>query len=160
MVRKRVVVQQIHVIVSAVLLDRQKRVLLVREAANKPYSQAKNRWSFPGGWLEPGETLWQTFQRELLEETGHQAQIAGLAKIYYWVNQDNSVVFVYVFLAKNPKKVTDKLAKDILETKWFIQNEVLALFAQKKMRPDLRDLQAYKNALAGKVVPLEIFGKC
>lgn len=41
------------------------QVLLVRRI-NPPDS---GKWGYPGGWIEPGETITQTVVREMFEET-------------------------------------------------------------------------------------------
>jgi 8-oxo-dGTP diphosphatase len=69
----------------AVILRRD-RVLLVR-------SWFKRRWQLPGGSLEPGETPWKAALREVKEETGMEARIAGLTGIYY--RRDGSFAFVF-----------------------------------------------------------------
>jgi 8-oxo-dGTP diphosphatase len=53
-------------------------VLLVQRAKD-PTSEA---WTFPGGHIEPGETELEAARRELLEETGVEADFAGLAGRY------------------------------------------------------------------------------
>ncbi|MBU4215868.1 MAG: NUDIX domain-containing protein [Actinobacteria bacterium] len=39
-------------------------------------------WTLPGGGLEPGEHPEQTLLREVEEETGYQAEIAGLLRVH------------------------------------------------------------------------------
>jgi 8-oxo-dGTP diphosphatase len=50
-----------------VLIDRAGRFLLTSRPAGKVYA---GYWEFPGGKLEPGETVAQALQRELHEELG------------------------------------------------------------------------------------------
>jgi 8-oxo-dGTP pyrophosphatase MutT (NUDIX family) len=49
---------------SAVILDAQRRVLLVRQVPHRDF------WLLPGGGAEPGEVLRATAVREVGEETG------------------------------------------------------------------------------------------
>ncbi|MCB1758868.1 MAG: Nudix family hydrolase [Gammaproteobacteria bacterium] len=51
----------------AVIQDREGRVLLSRRA---PSSHQGGLWEFPGGKLDPGETLAQALRREIREELG------------------------------------------------------------------------------------------
>lgn len=51
----------------AVILDRARNVLITRRATN---SHQGGLWEFPGGKLEPGESLHQALARELREELG------------------------------------------------------------------------------------------
>jgi len=50
-----------------VLIDRDGRFLLTSRPAGKVYA---GYWEFPGGKLEPGESVEQALQRELHEELG------------------------------------------------------------------------------------------
>lgn len=56
---------------GAVITDAQGRVLLVLRG----HDPQKGRWSIPGGSVEPGETLAEAAQREVLEETGLHVQV-------------------------------------------------------------------------------------
>lgn len=60
-------------VVAAVLVDRLGRYLLARRPAGKPYA---GYWEFPGGKVEPGETLQQALVRELREELGIEVRRA------------------------------------------------------------------------------------
>src|SRR6266436_6483092 len=60
------------------------RVLVVRRA-NPPML---GRWGFPGGVLELGETVAQGAMRELLEETGVEAEAAGPLTVIDTIDRD------------------------------------------------------------------------
>ena len=58
--------ERIHVAAGAVFDDRQ-RVLICQRP---PHAHQGGLWEFPGGKLEPGETIESALRRELVEETG------------------------------------------------------------------------------------------
>mgnify|MGYP000454059941 CR=1 FL=1 len=60
---------------SAVIFDKQRRVLLTRRADN-------GQWCLPGGAMEAGESTAETCMREVLEETGLQVRLKRLIGIY------------------------------------------------------------------------------
>jgi ADP-ribose pyrophosphatase YjhB (NUDIX family) len=65
----------IVVAVTAFIQDKDDRLLLIRRTDNDLYA-------IPGGALELGETLTQTVQREVMEETGIQVEVTGLIGVY------------------------------------------------------------------------------
>lgn len=69
---------------------RGEEVLLIRRG--KPPFQG--RWSIPGGKVEPGETLASAVLRELGEETGTKAAIAGLIDVFETISPHGHFVMV------------------------------------------------------------------
>jgi ADP-ribose pyrophosphatase YjhB (NUDIX family) len=65
----------IVVAVTAFVRDEAGRLLLIRRTDNDLYA-------IPGGALELGETLTQTVQREVMEETGVAVKVTGLIGVY------------------------------------------------------------------------------
>lgn len=66
---------------TAIVVERRGRVLLLRRG---PACSWPGTWCFPGGRLEPGETLAACCARELREEAGLQADrfvLAGLTEV-------------------------------------------------------------------------------
>lgn len=63
--------------VSAIVFDRDERVLLVRRG--RP--PARGQWHPPGGRLEPGESLTEACRREVREETGLDVTIGPIMAV-------------------------------------------------------------------------------
>ncbi|MFC5986143.1 NUDIX domain-containing protein [Marinicrinis lubricantis] len=59
------------------LLFKEKRVLLVRRAQNP----GKGYWTNPGGFIEQFETIEETVEREVWEETGIKAKIRSIVAL-------------------------------------------------------------------------------
>jgi ADP-ribose pyrophosphatase YjhB (NUDIX family) len=65
----------IVVAVTAFIQDEAGRILMIRRTDNDLYA-------IPGGALELGETLTQTVQREVMEETGIAVTVSGMIGVY------------------------------------------------------------------------------
>ncbi|HKZ58442.1 MAG TPA: NUDIX hydrolase [Candidatus Thermoplasmatota archaeon] len=63
--------------VVLVPVDIYRQVILVRKVGEKD-------WFFPGGRVEPGETIEETAHRELLEEAGLEAESSSLKALWWW----------------------------------------------------------------------------
>ena len=61
---------------AACIRDEQGRILLLRR------SEKDNLWSFPGGAMDPGESIAETVIREVREETGLEVEPIELIGIY------------------------------------------------------------------------------
>ncbi|QQE75313.1 NUDIX domain-containing protein [Brevibacillus composti] len=73
----------------------------------KAYGGLKGQWSFPAGFVEPGETVDAAAVREVQEETGVQAVVRQLAAVRSGVIRetisDNMVVFWMDYLSGEPR---------------------------------------------------------
>lgn len=69
------------------------RFVLVQRAIDP----GRGKWTFPGGYMDQGETVEEAALRETLEETGLQVSLAGLLGVY---SQPDSPVVVIVYRAR------------------------------------------------------------
>src|SRR5215207_18276 len=63
------------IVVSAAVIERDDAFLLTRRASD---AHLGGRWEFPGGKVEPGETLAATLVREIREELGCGVEVGEL----------------------------------------------------------------------------------
>lgn len=63
--------------VKVIIRDADGRVLLLRRAPSSRMNAG--RWDFPGGKVDPGENIASAATREVLEETGCEVRITGVA---------------------------------------------------------------------------------
>jgi 8-oxo-dGTP diphosphatase len=71
------------------------RLLLVRRS-HKPDA---GRWGFPGGKIEPGETVMAAALRELAEETGVAADAVEVLTALDLIRRDGATLHHYVLVA-------------------------------------------------------------
>lgn len=117
-------IKPIPAVLSVVV--RQGRTLLVRRA-NEPDS---GLWGFPGGHIEPGETLASAAVRELREETGVIAEFKEVLTALDAVSfQETELQFHFVLVAVACEWIEGQgsPADDALETGWFTLTDIEAL---------------------------------
>ena len=107
------------------------RLLLVRRS-HKPDA---GRWGFPGGKIEPGETVIAAALRELAEETGVAAEAGEVLTAVDVIRRDGDTTHHYVLVAvlcswRHGEGIP---ASDAHETGWFD----LAAIAGLEKSPDV-----------------------
>ncbi|MCD8512012.1 MAG: NUDIX hydrolase [Nitrincola sp.] len=139
-----------HVTVAA-LIKKDDRYLMVEEG--DPNASVFNQ---PAGHIEEGETPFNACVREILEETGWQAEPQHLIGVYILnLPEQNKVYYRFGFRAAALEQVTDRLDKDIIACHWLTLKEIQALNDQQRLRSDLV-LQLIEDDLNGKAYPLTL----
>ncbi|HPW66999.1 MAG TPA: NUDIX hydrolase [Salinivirgaceae bacterium] len=101
--------------------DSELHVLLIQRK-NPPY---QDQWAFPGGFMEMDETLIETAQRELFEETGVKNVELTQFKTYDAIDRDpRHRTISTVFIGYCNKNSLVSAGDDALNAKWFSINKI------------------------------------
>src|ERR1700733_1634121 len=122
--------------VGAVVLDAERRVLLVRRGQPPLLGE----WSLPGGALECGETLRDAVTREAREETGLIVEVGEMLGVYERVirGDDARVRYHYVLIDFLCRPIAGELKEgsDAAAAGWFSREELPPL----KLAHDANDV--------------------
>ncbi len=109
----------IPIAAALAVVVRAEAVLLVRRA-NAP---DQGLWSFPGGRIEAGETLFAAAERELLEETGVQGRATCLLDAIDVFDRDPDGRlrrhFILLAVACDWRHASPAAGDDALDAAWF-----------------------------------------
>ena len=92
------------------------RILLVRRNINP----SKGKWTFPGGFVDWGETVMGAALRETLEETGLRVDLDGLVGVYSY---PDAPVVIVVYRARVAGGAL-QLNHEIQEFAWLSPGEI------------------------------------
>lgn len=96
------------------------------------------QWTFPKGLVEPGEDRRETAAREVAEETGIEKIefFQELTPIQYWYRWEGELVrkkvYYFLFEAREEQKAKPQEEEGILEARWFLPAEALAIIGYRK----------------------------
>ena len=115
---------------------------------------ARNVWTLPKGWVEPGETHEVAALREIREETGLEGAIDGdLGSIEYWFfSRDDHVRIhkvVHFFLVRCVGGDTSRHDHEVAEAAWFDVDRALDRMAYPNERQTVRRALTLRGAEGG-----------
>ncbi len=87
------------------------------------YATGTTEWELPAGGLEPGESVLETAEREVLEETGYRSSGLRLVYSYFPMNGNANMQFHVVF-CKAGLKVGDFDRNEVSDVRWFTKDEI------------------------------------
>jgi 8-oxo-dGTP diphosphatase len=116
--------------VGAILLAPGDGEVLLIERGTPP---SEGKWSFPGGLVEAGETVRAACARELLEETGLEAELVDAARIVERILPDDAERVEYHFVIVDlwgrarGGRPEPRPGSDVTDARWVRIEEVSAL---------------------------------
>ncbi|MEA3375703.1 MAG: NUDIX domain-containing protein [Chloroflexota bacterium] len=133
---ERVVFRE-HKVAAGVIVERDGEVLLVRRRMNP----RQGLWTFPGGFIDFGESPTEAAVRECREETGLVVEITGLLDVIAGLEHEGGADIVIVYLARpvGGYRVEDHLrAADDADRVAFFSREELPPLAFRATREALK----------------------
>lgn len=125
--------------VVAALILRETEVLICQRRADQPMAL---KWEFPGGKVEPGESLAEALQRELNEELGIEATIGeSIARIRHNYKNGGAVDLAFFAVRQFEGELQNRIFK---EMRWAELRELPAFDFLAADRTFVRDLAAGK----------------
>ncbi len=137
----------------AAVIERDGRFLFVEEL-----QEGRRVLNQPAGHLDPGESLIAACAREVLEETAHRFEPAGLVGIYRWYYKPADVTFLrFCFSgAVSEYEKSRPLDKEIVALHWLTPAE---LKEQSPMHRSPLVQQCVNDYLAGRSFPLDVLSR-
>ncbi len=101
--------------VAGITTNEKNEVLLIKHP--------QRGWEFPGGMVEPGETLQEALKREIFEETGINIEITGFIGICKNIQLDSvGIDFCCKYISGKPTP-----SNESLEVDWFPIDKVVGM---------------------------------
>jgi 8-oxo-dGTP pyrophosphatase MutT (NUDIX family) len=130
--------KKFHVGVKAMITNDQGQILLMKEDVSKHSMPTSEYWDFPGGRMQEAETVLQTLQREVAEETGitdvgQPEFVTAVISNHQIKLPENEVVglVLMVYRVKIAPEATITLSDEHLDYLWFDLPEAQQLLTHK-----------------------------
>ncbi len=107
---------------AAGIVEYERKYLVVM----KKYGGLKGKWSFPAGFVDPGETVDEAAVREVYEETGIEAEAIGIAGIRSGVINNDISDNLVVFHMKRTGGTEITETKEIATCEFLTKEELLS----------------------------------
>lgn len=115
----------IEVVTSAIVQGEDDKILIVR------CPKWSDKWTLPGGHVEPGETLFESVEREVLEETGLEGKPVKIISYGELINSKDfhrPAHFIYFdILFKTTTSVVTLDTAELTQYDWFTLDDALKL---------------------------------
>ncbi|HEX72089.1 MAG TPA: NUDIX domain-containing protein [Candidatus Hydrogenedentes bacterium] len=131
-----------HLSVKAVLRDTADRVLLLRRGARSKANAGK--WDFPGGKVAAGEAFDIALRREVLEETGLEITLAGVAGVAE--TRIGAVHRIFLILEAKPSEGAVRLSEEHDAYAWVARADLPNQDLVRHFRVFAREYAALKTA--------------
>jgi 8-oxo-dGTP diphosphatase len=99
--------------------------LLLIQRANQP---GKGFWSFPGGHIELGETIFEASVREVREEVGIEIEPLEVFQVYDWIARDNAGRLRFHYLVNYVRarylSGEPRACDDAAQVRWVTESEI------------------------------------
>lgn len=103
--------------IAVLVINEREFLILLIKRKNEPF---KDYWALPGGFMDINEKIFETAQRELMEETGIKTDELDFFNFYDDVNRDpRGRVVSFVFIANFEQCPKISPSDDAIEAKWF-----------------------------------------
>jgi 8-oxo-dGTP pyrophosphatase MutT (NUDIX family) len=136
----------------AAILERDGKFLLVEELQD-----GRRVLNQPAGHLDPDETLIAACAREVMEETAHRFEPAGLVGIYRWRYAPADVTFLrFCFSGRILGAESRPLDKEIVALHWLSADELRTKSAMHRSPLVQQCVDDYR---AGRNFPIEVLSK-
>jgi len=107
-------------------------------------------WEIPAGWIDEGETIFDTAKREVFEETGYT--IENIQNLYSY-NPSNGISDqeIIILKATSSSKIDKFDEQEVSEVRWFNRNEISELLNSNEIMCGITLTALLLDAFLGKV---------